>query len=125
MTPRVLVVDNDAEQVDLLCAVLKREGYDVEGFTSGATVGPVRMSDIRIRDGSMAMLGFFYDFADPNLIKAGWNWLLVDNDGTLGVHNPSFAYNLMAAAIDALNPGAAASIDWPSWVTPSAPPAPR
>ena len=36
MTPRVLVVDNDAEQVDLLCAVLKREGYDVEGFTSGA-----------------------------------------------------------------------------------------
>ena len=35
MTPRILVVDNDAEQVDLLCAVLKREGYDVEGVTSG------------------------------------------------------------------------------------------
>jgi DNA-binding NtrC family response regulator len=36
VTPRVLVVDNDPEQVDLLCAVLKREGYDVDGVTSGA-----------------------------------------------------------------------------------------
>ncbi len=93
-------------------------------LTNGSTVGPVRMTDVRIRDGSMAFLGFFYDFADPNLIKAGWNWLLVDNDGTLGVHNPSFAYELMGAAIDALDPGAAASINWPSWATPSAPPAP-
>jgi DNA-binding NtrC family response regulator len=37
MSPsRVLVVDNDPEHVDLLCAVLKREGYDVQGVTSGS-----------------------------------------------------------------------------------------
>jgi len=34
-SPRVLVVDNDPEHVDLLCALFKREGYDVQGVTSG------------------------------------------------------------------------------------------
>jgi len=35
VSARVLVVDNDAEQVDLLCAVLEREGYDPHGVTGG------------------------------------------------------------------------------------------
>ncbi len=53
--PRVLVVDNDVEQVDLLCAVLKREGYEVEGVTGGAAAlealaaGPaVVLTDLRM-----------------------------------------------------------------------------
>ena len=34
-----------------------------------------------------------YDAADPILIKSGWNWNLFHNDGSHGVHNPSFATN--------------------------------
>jgi hypothetical protein len=47
-------------------------------------------------------LGGLYDFADPDLIKAGWNWNLVNNDGSKGVHNPGFATNVLAASIAAL-----------------------
>ena len=32
-----------------------------------------------------------------NLAKAIWNLLLLNNDGSLGVHNPSF-YNLVIGA---------------------------
>jgi len=47
-------------------------------------------------------LGDLYDFADPDLIKAGWNWNLVNNDGSKGVHNPLFATNVLTASIAAL-----------------------
>jgi hypothetical protein len=47
-------------------------------------------------------LGGLYDFADASLIKAGWNWNLVNNDGSKGVHNPLFAANVLAASIAAL-----------------------
>jgi hypothetical protein len=94
-------------------------------LASGPTVGPVRMSDVRIRDSSMALLGAFYDFADPNLIKAGWNWLLINNDGSLGVHNPDFAYDVMESALEAITPAeTAASINRsPSSASPT--PGPR
>ena len=36
MSARILVVDNDPEQVETLCAAFKREGYEVSGATSGA-----------------------------------------------------------------------------------------
>jgi two-component system response regulator HydG len=36
VTARVLVVDNDAEQVDLLCATFRREGHDARGATDAA-----------------------------------------------------------------------------------------
>ena len=35
VSARVLVVDNDPEQVDVLCAALEREGYEARGLTSG------------------------------------------------------------------------------------------
>ncbi len=47
-------------------------------------------------------LGDLYDFADPGLIKAGWNWNLIHNDGSKGVHNPLFANNVLTASIAAL-----------------------
>ena len=47
-------------------------------------------------------LGGLYDFADTDLIKAGWNWNLVNNDGSKGVHNPLFATNVLTASINAL-----------------------
>ena len=34
---------------------------------------------------------YAYYLATPDdLLKAGWNWGLVANDGSLGIHNPTF-----------------------------------
>lgn len=85
-------------------------------FTDMSVFGPYGMNSIDILDNAMMPLGAFYDFADAGLIKAGWNWTLVHNDGSLGVHNPSFAYISLTAAIEAINPGAASAIEVPSWV---------
>lgn len=90
-------------------------------FLDQTTVGPVRMSDVDVRDAGMANLGQVYDFADEALPKAGWNWALVTNDGSLGVHNPTFAFTALDAAIAALQqiPGPLPpSADWPSLVRP-------
>jgi hypothetical protein len=61
-------------------------------FGNGELVGMTRMTDI---DVVPAMGDSFplYDAADPILIKSGWNWNLFHNDGSHGVHNPSFATN--------------------------------
>ena len=59
-------------------------------FGNGTAVGPTRMSDIEVvPPGGDAF--DLYDVADPILIKSGWNWHLFNNDGSRGVHNPSFA----------------------------------
>ena len=39
--------------------------------------------------------------SDP-LVKAGWNYLLIEDDGSEGVHNPSFAFDVLNASMDAL-----------------------
>jgi hypothetical protein len=70
-------------------------------FTDGGTFGPYRMSDVDVISGAV-VLGQLYDFADPGLIKSGWNWLLIHNDGSNGVHNPSFTSQVLDAARDAL-----------------------
>jgi two-component system, NtrC family, response regulator HydG len=49
VTPRVLVVDNDAEQVDLLRAHLEREGYQVAGATDAAAgLGALEAGDAAV-----------------------------------------------------------------------------
>jgi hypothetical protein len=47
-------------------------------------------------------LGTIVDFAPSALLKAGWNYLLVHNDGSHGAHNPSFANSVLASAIKGL-----------------------
>ena len=79
-------------------------------FTDDTTVGPFRMNDVDVLDGAMQVIGILYDFASPAQIKAGWNWALVHNDGSLGVHNPTYAYWVMNTSIMALNPAAAQTI---------------
>jgi len=37
-----------------------------------------------------------------SLAKAGWNFFLVEGDGSDGVHNPSFVLDVISASIDAL-----------------------
>jgi hypothetical protein len=59
---------------------------------NGESVGPTRMTDIDVVP-AMGDSFALYDAADPILIKSGWNWNLFHNDGSHGVHNPSFATN--------------------------------
>jgi hypothetical protein len=42
------------------------------------------------------------DFADEDLLKSGWNYFLVHNDGSVGLHNPFFANDILVAARDAI-----------------------
>jgi hypothetical protein len=84
------------------------------------TFGPYRMNDIDIVQpddpNPPILIGAFYDFADPDLIKSGWNWLMVHNDGSYGVHNPTYSYLLLQESIEALSPAAAATMPRPAWI---------
>ena len=71
-------------------------------FDGGTSVGPVAVGNVSVVDSAGTILGGLYDFADARLIKAGWNWNFVTNDGSRGVHNPSFAMGVLDASIDAL-----------------------
>jgi hypothetical protein len=71
-------------------------------FVDDVTLGPYRMSDVDVRDDTGADVGTLYAFAEDDLIKAGWNWNLFNNDGSIGVHNPFFANGALSAARDAL-----------------------
>jgi len=59
-------------------------------FGNGEAFGPTRMTDIEVLPATGSAFPL-YDAADPILIKSGWNWNLFHNDGSHGVHNPSFA----------------------------------
>jgi hypothetical protein len=77
-------------------------------LTAGPTIGPFSIGDVDVVDPGSVVLGILYDFADERLVKAGWNWNLIHNDSSRGVHNPSFALEALDAAIDALAELAAA-----------------
>jgi hypothetical protein len=88
----------------------------------GRTFGPFRMNDVDVLEGG-TKIGELYDFADDRVVKAGWNWGLVHNDGSQGIHNPSFALEVLLTSKDALvavpEPGnlasqlaAAAALSW-------------
>jgi len=77
-------------------------------LADASILGPYRLSDVDVLDGiSLACPDpltrcELYDFADARLIKAGWNWVLISNDGSHGVHNPTFALAALDAGIDAV-----------------------
>lgn len=85
-------------------------------LTDQSVVGPVSANSIDILDGGMNFIEGYYDSAPPGMLKAGWNYALVSNDGSMGVHNPSYAYAVMVSGIDALDPAAAAALPLPGWV---------
>ena len=60
------------------------------------TEAEVQLGDITA-DGKAAVIAL----SDP-LIKAGWNFFLIEGDGSEGVHNPSYAFAVLNGAIDAL-----------------------
>jgi hypothetical protein len=72
-------------------------------FQDDSTAGPLRVTDVDVIDAIPAKIGELYDFADEGLIKAGWNWNLIHNDGSYGVHNPSWVLAVLDASMDALD----------------------
>jgi len=71
-------------------------------FTDTTTVGPVGMNNVDVVDSGGAVLGILYDFTDEGLPKAGWNWNLINNDTSRGVHNYFFVRNVLDASIAAV-----------------------
>jgi len=63
-------------------------------------IGPFRLPDVRVINAADEDQGELYDFADERLPKSGWNYTLANNDGSKGVHNPSFVTSLLEAAIE-------------------------
>jgi len=89
-------------------------------FTDMAVLGPYALSNVDVLQpddpNPPVVLGALYEFASDELLKSGWNYALVHNDGSGGVHNPSFAFGALVAGIEALDPQAGAAIEIPAWV---------
>lgn len=76
-------------------------------FTDDDVVGPIAMGDVKAAPaGKIAepVALYIYDKDDHSnaLWKSFWNYLMLESDGSHGVHNPSFEFEMMAGAIDAL-----------------------
>jgi len=56
----------------------------------------VQLGDITT-DGTKALIPL-----DDPLVKAGWNYFLIEGDGSEGIHNPSFTLEVLKATINAL-----------------------
>jgi hypothetical protein len=72
-------------------------------LSDGTALGPFGVNNVNVLDAAQTEIGQLYDFADERLIKSGWNWNLLIDDGSRGIHNPSFVFNVLDASIDALN----------------------
>jgi hypothetical protein len=113
----VLVTD-----VDDIDAILLGESRGRQAITItvlGVEYGPVGLNSVLVLDDAMVELGQLYDFAPDALPQSGWNWALVNNDGSLGIHNPSYAFDVIVAGIQGLDPGARIAV--PFWLTTPAP----
>jgi hypothetical protein len=82
----------------------------IVSLLDGSQVGPVGLNgiDVIAPGGSTTPL---YDVANPNLLKAGWNWHLVNSDSSKGVHNFPFATEALLGAREALLSGDEPCID--------------
>lgn len=65
-------------------------------------IGPLAVSSIDVVRPTPMPAVALSDVVEPELLKAGWNWALVTNDGSMGVHNPRFALQVLDAARDAV-----------------------
>jgi hypothetical protein len=60
----------------------------------------VQLGDITT-DGKTPVIGL-----KDVLVEVGWNYFLIANDGSKGIHNPQFVDNVLGNSIDALFPPA-------------------
>jgi hypothetical protein len=71
-----------------------------DGTTTGETKLIVALSSIKLDDGTgAAPLSTAFVTPTSNLAKAIWNSALLSNDASLGIHNPSFYNNVIAATM--------------------------
>jgi hypothetical protein len=61
------------------------------------TQATVQLGDFTASDGTTKLIAA----SDP-LVRAGWNYFLIEGDGSKGVHNPAFAVEVLEAARSAL-----------------------
>ncbi len=67
------------------------------------TIGDQTIEHVRIGSDTAVGSGTLIDSPAGQLIaKTGWNYFLVEGDGSDGVHNPSFVLAVIKAAVDAL-----------------------
>lgn len=71
-------------------------------LAGGATVGPVALNGIDVIQPAPMPVVALDELASDALLKAGWNWMLVHNDGSRGAHNPTFVLSVLDGARDAL-----------------------
>jgi hypothetical protein len=71
-------------------------------LSGGDPIGPVALGNVRVKDGGGATLGRLYERTDPALPKGGWNYLLLESDGSHGVHNAEFATQVITSSIEAI-----------------------
>jgi hypothetical protein len=73
-------------------------------LASAGEVGPFRMNDIDVI-GAGGDAKPIYSVASDFLPKAGWNYHLIESDGSLGVHNPSWVSSVLDLTITAIETG--------------------
>lgn len=95
-------------------------------FVDGTQVGAVRLTDIDVVPPTGDPIAI-YEFAADELMQGGWNALLFHNDGSKGVHNPSWTQRTLAHTIvaieeggsgepgDATGPGVSCTTDYTYW----------
>jgi hypothetical protein len=75
-------------------------------FTNGGFIGPVGLNNVRIvRPGQSTIRFYEAPEVDNNLSKAFWNYLLLESDGSKGVHNPTWVLTVIDASRDAVGGG--------------------
>ena len=73
-------------------------------FTDSTVVGPTSVASIDIVPPS-GEPSEIYSAVNPLLIKAFWNLLMIEADGSRGVHNPSLVFQVLQRSIDGLEAG--------------------
>jgi hypothetical protein len=103
-------ITNVADITDIVFVDAGRQAITLT-FTDMTVVGPVRMDRVYVRDAAVpadcpAVTPYpgrceIYDFAPDAIPMAGWNYSVV-NDGSRGVHNPDFVFQVLSNSISAV-----------------------
>lgn len=87
----------DGAQIVALAEILSVHGQISFKFVlADGTEIYSELRDIKDADGNPV-----YALTDP-IVRAAWNYLLVEFDGSHGIHNPAFARNVLLATLEAL-----------------------
>ena len=71
-------------------------------LADATVVGPIGVNDVTVVPSGGGEGTAIYNVANPNLVKAGWNYFLIHSDGSLGVHNPTFVMETLEDTIEEL-----------------------